>query len=116
MNQTEAMKMVRLLLLGMQRARSTSSEWMERNFPDVSPEMIQAVKGDLLPWLEDENGKALVEALAKVDARGSVTGMEFYNFMVVIHILNPAVAAMAGILSETTFPEPSTSMIMSIGI
>ena len=104
MKQSEAMEFVRKLLFGVQRSRSAARESLSGS--DVSDKLIENVLVDLNPWLYGPKGEGFIKALAQVDARGSVTGMEFYNFMTIIHRLDPTIAATAGILSETSYPEP----------
>jgi len=108
MNQKQAMDYVNKLLFGLQRARSASRESLESmGGRQLSDEIINNVLEDLTPWLHGPKGNGLLNALSQVCDRGRVSGMEFYNFMTIIHHLDPTVGAMAGALSDTTFPQPS---------
>ena len=105
MKQADAMKYARNLLFGMQRSRSALRETLT-NTGDFTKETIESVLEDLNPWLYGVKGEGLLKGLALVDARGSITGQEFFNFMVIINRLDPLIAITAGILSDTTYPEP----------
>ena len=106
MKQTEAMKYVRSLLFGMQRSRSALRETLS-GMGDYPDSLVESTLEDLNPWLYGKRGEGLLKALVQVDERGSVTGMEFYNFMTIIHLLDPLSAASAGILTDTTYPQPN---------
>ena len=109
MKQAEAMKLVNTLIIGLQRARSVSKESLEDLVIDgkvISKQVVINVLEGLTPWLHGPKGDGFLCALMVVSNRGTVTGMDMYNFMTIIHLLNPTVAAMAGILTDTTFPEP----------
>ena len=121
MKQTQAMDYVRKLLTGVQRARSVSTEGIENIVLGMGGELSEEQQGvitdlleDLTPWLYGAKGNALLNGLALVDNRGSVTGMEFFNFMTIIHRIEPFIAATAGILTETSFPEPETSWCLGL--
>ena len=111
MNQEEAMKLVRALLFGAQRTRSASREELARNF---DADIVNNVLVDLNPWLDGSRSKAFLKTLAQIDERGSVTGLEFYNLMTIIHNLEPVIAVTAGIMSDTIFPEPDISWLRTI--
>jgi|WetSurMetagenome_2_1015567.scaffolds.fasta_scaffold687139_1 hypothetical protein len=107
MKHSKAMEYVNKLIFGLQRARTASRESLENmGEPKLSQDIIDGVLEDLTPWLHGEKGDALLNGLIKVSDRGRVTGMEFFNFMYIIHHLDPTLQAMAGTLCETTFPEP----------
>ena len=113
MKQAQAMDYVRKLLTGVQRARSVSTEGIENivlgmggELSETQQRVIIDLLEDLTPWLYGAKGNALLNGLALVEGRGSVTGMEFYNFMTIIHHIEPFIATTAGILTETSFPEP----------
>jgi hypothetical protein len=116
MNQKEAMEYMNKLFLGLQRARSVTHENMDIMGGDISQELTERVLEDLTPWLHGEKGQALLNGVEKVCDRGSVTGGEFYNFMYIIYRLDPTIQAMAGTLSETTFPEPDLKWYSELGM
>jgi len=117
MNQEKAIEIVNKLLLGLQRARSTSREGTEALARSgTRPEIIDGVLEDLTPWLHGPKAEALLNSLAQVYDRDRVTGGELYNFMTIIHVLNPTIAAMAGILTDYTFPKPSLEWFKDLGI
>lgn len=117
MNQKAAMDIVNKLLFGIQRARTASLEGTEAVArPGTSPEIINDVLEDLTPWLHGPKAEALIKALTIVSDRGSVTGGELYNFMTIIHVLNPVIAAMAGTFADTTFPKPDMTWFGELGM
>jgi len=118
MNQEKGMEIVNKLIEGLQHARSISREGVESiaNEKSIEPEIVDGVLEDLTPWLHGPKAEALLSRLIKVSERGSVTGMELFNFMTVIHVPSPVVAAMAGALTDYTFPFPTTNWIMELGL
>lgn len=117
MNQEKALEIVNKLLFGIQRARTASCEGTENLAPEgTRPEVIDGVLEDLTPWLHGPKAEALLTALVRVSDRGHVTGGELFNFMTIIHVLNPTIAAMAGILSDYTFPKPNMTWFGELGM
>ncbi len=119
MNEKYAMEIVNNLLIGLQRARSVTRENQEIedvNGDKLSPEMVNWVLEDLLPWMHGEKGEALLNAVVKVSERGSVTGGELYNFMTIIHLLSPAVNACVGALTTYDFPKPNLEWFKELGM
>ena len=116
MNQTQALEIVNKLIFGIQRARTASREETEAIAPDIRPEIIDGVLEDLTPWLHGPKAEALLNGLVKVSDRGTVTGQELYNFMTVIHILNPVIAMMAGTLANYKFPQPNMQWFLDLGL
>jgi hypothetical protein len=111
MKQQEANKLMSTLLIGLQRARSVDMENLSYNDGrKVSDELTEAIAADLTPWLHGTKGNAFLSGVIKVQDR-NVTGMEFYNFMYIIHRLEPTMQAMIGALTETNFPEPDMQWI-----
>jgi len=106
MKQSEAMKYVRKLLNGVQRSRSAIRESLITN-GEFDTKVIEQVMIDLNPWLFGPKGESFIKALAQIDDRDSVTPMEFYNFMTIIHRLDLTINATAGIMTETMYPEPN---------
>lgn len=111
MKQSEAMDYVRKLIFGLQRARSVEREALGES-GEFSAEVVERVLADLTPWMNGEKGKSFLEILVKVEERGTVAGMDLYNFMTVIHLLEPTASAVAGMLSGTTFPEPDLQWVL----
>ena len=110
MKQEEALKLCNALLTGLQRARSIVEENASRelsiNGNPIDPKVMDSALEDITPWLFGEKGNALVRGLGIVSDRDSVKGMEFFNFMYIIHVLEPTLNMMAGALTDTMFPEP----------
>ena len=117
MNQEKAMEIVNKLIFGLQRARTASREGVE-NVASAkginNPEIVNGVLEDSNPWLHGPKAEALLQGLVMVSERGRVTGMELYNFMTIIHRLDPVAAAMAGTFAEYTFPKPEIEWITAL--
>ena len=117
MNQEKAIEIVNKLIFGIQRARTASREGVETMAKEkTKPELIDGVLEDLMPWLYGPKAEAFLSGLVKVSDRGTVTGQELYNFMTVIHVLNPVIAAMAEILANYTFPKPNMQWFRDLGM
>jgi hypothetical protein len=116
MTQEQAMEIVNRLIFGLQRARTASREGTEALAGKVRPKIVDGVLEDLIPWLHGQKAEALLNGLTKVSDRGSITGQELYNFMYIIHNLNPIIAAMAGTLADTTFPKPDMKWFAELGL
>ena len=110
--QQEAMELVRKLLFGLQRARSASKEALQGYESD--DKIVSSVLETIDPWLYGKNGEALLKAVSMVIDRGSITGMEFYNFMTIIHRLDSTIGMCVGILTDTKFPEPTIKLITDL--
>jgi hypothetical protein len=118
MDQEKGMEIVNRLIVGLQRARSASREGVDAiaKGKSIGPEIVDGVLEDLTPWLHGSKAESLLNGLMKVQERGSVSGMELFNFMTIIHVIDPKIASMAGILADYTFPFPTTNWIMELGI
>jgi hypothetical protein len=56
--------------------------------------------------MHGEKGDGLLRALNLVLDRDSVTGMELYNFMTIIKMLDIPTGMIVSALADTDFPEP----------
>src|SRR5688572_1994707 len=101
MNQTEAFELTQKLMLGLQYARSVSKEELTKFVvnKELNEDLIDSVLEDLTPWLHGRKGNAFLSAVERVVESGKVNGMDFYNFMTIIHTLEPTIGAMVSILS-----------------
>lgn len=120
MNQNEAMKLVKHLIIGLQRARSVNKEQLENMEDEMGNKfpsnITEVVLEDLTPWLHGPKADRLILSLQQIQERGKITGMELYNFMVIIHLLNPTIGAMVGTLTDTIFPQPNINWVRELGI
>lgn len=114
MNQTEAMDIVNKSLYGLQRVRSMSIEELTRM--GWEEKTVKAVIADLVPWMQGEKGDAFLKALALVSSRGSVTGQELYNFMIILHMLDRPLLMMVSAASERMYPQPNMKWLLELGI
>lgn len=94
MTQEEMMRLLERLRHAFQKFRSNTAEAVG---VELSDEMLE----EMFPWVFGP--RCPLPAIQKCLDRGSVTGMEFYNFMVVLNMFCPEVAVAD---LETEFPAP----------
>lgn len=114
MNQVQAIEIVNKALFGLQRVRSMGVEELTRL--GWEEEIVRRVFADLVPWMEGERGKALLNSLATVSDRGTVKGMELYNFMTILHRLDKTLLMMLSAATETMFPSPDIKWVSELGM
>lgn len=117
MNQTQAMEYINKLVIGFQRARSVSRENLTKGATlseKISDRLVESILEDLNPWLFGAKGEAFFKALLKTQEQGKVNGIDFFNFMTIIHRLDPTLQTLIGILTETDFPEPNIEVISQL--
>lgn len=114
MDQEKAMELVNKALYGLQRVRSMSVEELTRmGFEEGT---AKRVIGDLVPWMQGEMGDAFLESLAKVSNRGSVDGIELYNFMFILHAFDRNLLMMISAVTDVMFPEPNLAWVRELGV
>lgn len=96
MDQSEMLEYLESMRLAFQKFRSIELEqWGD-----------EAGLSLIFPWVFGD--KCPLLAIQKVLDRGSVTKMEFYNFMFILHEFIPVVM----VASDTKFPEPDIRMLL----
>lgn len=108
MKHSEALRLTNLLLISLIKARSITAETVEKINGCTSTEILYT----LTPWLYGDQGMALIKSLSNCVDREKVTGMEFYNFMTIIHVLDETVGVMASVIANTAFPQPDMKWAM----
>jgi hypothetical protein len=114
MNQEQAMELVNNLLFALQKMRSiTIEELTNYGFEEKT---VKSVVSDLVPWMHGEKGDAFLSGLALVQDRGSITGMELYNFMTILHLLDRNLLMMVSALSQRMYPKPEITWVVELGM
>lgn len=100
MTNEERLEVLENLRHALQRFRSMAIE--ETDFIDDDNRDMALV--DLFPWVFGP--RCILPAVQMCLDRGAVTGMEFYNFMYILHEFSPAVLA----ATDAVFPTPNAAM------
>ena len=89
------MQIIDRLIVTVQKARSNEREYLERSGHGA---VADTILEDSMPWLHGK--KSILKGLIGVQERGSVTGQEFYNFMVIANQFEPSIAALHLMLND----------------
>lgn len=85
MNEKYALDRIDEFIFCIQKSRSILTENMLKGEKEI--------KADMYPWILGE--KCPLDVLVKVSDRGTITKMDYYNFMVILHRFMPEVLILA---------------------